>query len=374
MTGPHPAAGIHAETVGSLLHAETLIRARRDFDEGKIDADALRRVEDAEVLAAIALQERLGFKVITDGELRRNTYIDFVLSGITGVRLDWKVPEGPGRYRDASGDEAQTPRPVPTVFDRIRRSPQSSGPADFRYLAAHAKALGKATIAGPAVIHFFGGRAAISAEVYPRLDAFWSDLIAAYAEELRQLRAAGCTYVQFDETALIKLVDPAIREWLTARGDDPDALLHLYVDVLKTIVGAAPADMWLGLHLCRGNNRGTWQAAGGYDAIAQTVFGQLEVDVFNLEYDSPRAGSFEALRSLPAGRRAVLGLLSTKLRATEDAEAVIARIREAARIVPLEHLGVSPQCGFWGGMNLCSPQEAELKLRRVTEVAGRVWG
>jgi 5-methyltetrahydropteroyltriglutamate--homocysteine methyltransferase len=370
---PHPAASVHAETVGSLLHSEELIKARRDYDAKEISREILQKIEDGEVRKAVALQERLGFQVVTDGELRRNTYIDFILTGVTGVRLEWKILNQAAGYRDAKGDEAQTPRPVPTVFDRIRRSPGSAGPTDFRFLKSTTKVLGKATIAGPAVFHFFGGRDGVSRDVYPTLDEFWSDVIAAYKEELQELRAAGCTYVQFDETSLIKLVDPAIREWMVSRGDDPDRLVNMYVEILQKVIADAPKDMRLGLHLCRGNNRGTWQAEGGYDAIAEQIFRHLAVDVFNLEYDSPRAGGFEPLRKLPEDKMVVLGLLSTKLRSVEDAEQMIDRIRDAAKVVPLERLGVSPQCGFWGGMNLCTEAEEEAKLRRVVEIAQRVW-
>jgi 5-methyltetrahydropteroyltriglutamate--homocysteine methyltransferase len=371
---PHAQAPIvHAETIGSLRHPEELIKARQDYEANAITRNALQAIEDRAVRDAVALQERLGFKVVTDGELRRNTYIDFVLEGITGVRLEWQVLDQSGGYRDAKGEAAKTPRPVPTVFDRIKRSPNSAGAKDFQFLKSIATTSGKATIAGPAVIHFFAGRAAISKEVYPRLDEFWADLIAAYDGELRHLHAAGCTYIQFDETSLIKLVDPEIRAWITGRGDDPDQLLRTYVDVMQAIAAGAPKAMRIGLHLCRGNNRGTWQAQGGYDAIAEQIFQQISADVFLLEYDSPRAGSFEPLRKLPDDKMVILGLLSTKERLVEDADQVIARIREAENFVPLERLGVSPQCGFWGGMNLCTAAEQEAKLRRVIEIAQRVW-
>jgi 5-methyltetrahydropteroyltriglutamate--homocysteine methyltransferase len=363
----------HAETVGSLLHSDALIAARRDFEAKTIKVEALRKIEDEEVRKAVALQERVGFEVVTDGELRRNTYIDFITDGLSGVRLEWKVLQQAGSYRDGKGAEAPTPRPVPTVFDRVKHMPTSPGPKDFQFLKSVTKRTGKATIVGPAVLHFFGGRDAISRDIYPNLDDFWSDAIAAYHLELRALAAAGCSYVQFDETSLIKLVDPAIRASITARGDDPDRLLQLYVDVLEAVVAGAPKGMRLALHLCRGNNRGTWQAEGGYEGVAEQIFKRLSVDMFSLEFDSPRAGSFEPLRKLPDGKVAVLGLLSTKMRAVEDTDQIVGRIKDASKFLPLERLGVSPQCGFWGGMNLCTPEEAEAKLRRVVEIAKRVW-
>jgi 5-methyltetrahydropteroyltriglutamate--homocysteine methyltransferase len=364
---------VHAETVGSFLHSDALISARRMHDAGEISAEALRAVEDEAIRQVIQLQERVGLRVITDGELRRNTYIDFILTGITGVRLEWKVLDQAG-YRDTKGNAADTPQPVPTVYGRIQHSPTSSGPADFKFVQDTTQYTAKSTIAGPAVIHFFGGRDAISRDIYPRMEDFWSDAITAYQQELRELRAAGCRYIQFDETSLIKLVDPAIRNWMNARGDDPDRLLQQYVDVLKAIMDGAPSDMQIALHLCRGNNRGTWQAEGGYSAISRQIFRELPIDVFLLEFDSPRAGSFEPLKELPDDRCVVLGLLSTKQRAVEDVDQIVARINEAAKYVPIERLGVSPQCGFWGGINLCTLAQGEAKLRRVVEIAERVWG
>ena len=363
----------HAETVGSLLHPDELIAAQERFDRAEITAEALREVEDRAIVAAIDMQQRVGLPVATDGELRRRTYIDFVLTGLTGLRMEWRVPEK-SLYRDAAGEEAATPRPEIVVFDRIRHAGSTSAADAFGFLAAHSGVTAKATIPGPPLVHFFSGRDGINREIYPRLDDFWSDLADAYVTELDMLRAAGCQYVQFDETSLIKLVDPSIRQWISERGDDPDVLIETYVDVLAAIVGRAPKDMRVGIHLCRGNNRGTWQADGGYDLIARLMFTRLPVDVYVLEYDTPRAGSFEPLRHVPDDKHVVLGLLSTKLREAEDAGAIAQRIREAGNIVPLDRLGVSPQCGFWGGINLCTPAEMENKLRRVVEIADEIWG
>ena len=362
----------HAETVGSLLRPEALLAARRDHAAGSLTAEALAAIEDQAVRDAIALQERVGLDIITDGELRRNTYIDFVVTGLTGVQLTWQTHTGVS-YRDSSGAAASTPRATIAVTGRIAHAPASTGPRDFRFLAATTQRQAKATIVGPAIIHFNAGRAGIDADTYPNLDDFWSDLITAYGTELANLRAAGCTYVQFDETSLIKLVDLEVRRHLLSRGDDPDRLIGQYLAVLRAIFLAAPKDMRLSLHLCRGNNRGTWQAQGGYDGIAAQMFATLPAQVYSLEYDTPRAGGFEPLRQLPANAMVILGLLSTKIAEAEDADRIEARIRDASQHVPLERLGVSPQCGFWGGMNLCTPAQAEAKLHRVVEVARRVW-
>jgi 5-methyltetrahydropteroyltriglutamate--homocysteine methyltransferase len=363
----------HAETVGSLPHSDELIRARQDFENKKIEREQLRKVEDEEVHKAVALQERLGFEAVTDGELRRKTYIDFITEGITGTRMEWTTQVGMGGYKDLQGANTATPRPITKVVEKIRHSPDSPGPRDFASLRSITKNVAKATIVGPAIIHFFGGRDSISNDIYPNLDDFWSDLIAAYHAEMKQLADAGCTYLQIDETSIIKLVDPAIRDSLRARGEDPEAVQKSYFDALIAVVDGAPDGMRLALHVCRGNNRGKWQAQGGYDVIAEKLFNQVNVDVFSLEFDSPRAGSFEPLKELPEGKVAILGLLSTKVRTVEDADQIIGRIQEASKFAPLEYLGVSPQCGFWGNINLCTPEETEAKLRRVVEIAKRVW-
>jgi methionine synthase II (cobalamin-independent) len=363
----------HAEMVGSLPHPEDLMVARNRYDQGEISADELRQVEDRAIDDAIALQQRVGLPILTDGELRRETYIDFVRKGVTGVRTEWKVGKRAGSYRGAQGEEVGTPRPEMVVFDRIRHQMSGSNLEAFRYLATKADRPTKVTICGPAIVHFNAGRNNISRDIYPELDDFWSDFVEAFSMELGLLREAGCRYVQFDETSIIKMVDPNIRQLMSDRGDDADQLVVTYLDVLAAIVAKAPKDMRFCLHLCRGNNRGTWQAEGGYDRIAAEMFKRLPVDVYSLEYDSPRAGGFEPLRQLPEDRRVVLGLLSTKIRQVEDVDAMIARVREAGRIVPLERLGVSPQCGFWGGINLCTLEETEAKLRRVVEIAERVW-
>ena len=363
----------HAETVGSLPHSNELINARQDFDNKAIKREQLRKVEDEEVRKAVALQERLGFEAVTDGELRRKTYMDFITEGITGLRMEWTTQVAMGGYKDLQGTNTATPRPIPKVVERIKHSPKSPGPRDFTSLKAITKNVAKATIVGPAIIHFFGGRDIISKDVYPDLDEFWSDLVAAYHAEMRQLADAGCNYLQIDETSIIKLVDPVIRDAIKARGEDPDAVQQAYFEALIAVVDGAPKGMRLALHMCRGNNHGKWQAQGGYDAIAEKLFSQVNVDVFSLEFDSPRAGNFEPLKKLPEGKVAILGLLSTKVRAVEDADQIIGRIHEASKFVPLEYLGVSPQCGFWGGINLCTPEETEAKLRRVVEIAKRVW-
>ena len=240
------------------------------------------------------LQEDLGFAVVTDGEFRRGTYTaNFTTSGLTGISAE-QIGEGEWTYTDAAGHRERGR--LPAVHGRIHRR-GSQNAADFGFLKSVATVTPKITLPGPCYIHFRAGRARISRDVYPDLADFWSDLIAAYADELKALADAGCRYLQLDETSIAKLGDPKIRDALAARGDDWDRLLDTYIDVINAIVMKAPRELRIGMHLCRGNRMGHWQAAGGYDLVAERLFRRVGIDVFFLEYDSERAGSFEPLKS-----------------------------------------------------------------------------
>jgi 5-methyltetrahydropteroyltriglutamate--homocysteine methyltransferase len=363
-----------AEHIGSFLRPPALLRARAEHDAGRLSDDELRAAENAAILDFIALQEDLGFEVATDGEFRRGTYTaNFTTSGLTGVSAE-QVGEGAWAYTNASGHQERAR--LLTVSDRIRRA-ESGNPADFSFLAANTKVTPKITLPGPCYIHFRAGRARISREVYPDLADFWSDLIAAYRVELARLAEAGCRYVQLDETSLAKLGDPKIRAALAARGDDWDTLLDQYIAVINAVVSPPPAGMRVGMHLCRGNRMGHWQAEGGYDVIAERVFRNTKIDFFFLEYDSERAGSFAPLRLMPDHKVVVLGLISTKTAALEAEDGLVLRIRDCARTVGLDRLAVSPQCGFSSSdraNTIMSTDQAVAKLKRVRDVAQKVWG
>jgi 5-methyltetrahydropteroyltriglutamate--homocysteine methyltransferase len=339
-----------------------------------LSASELRKAEDAAIRDFVTLQEKLGYRSVTDGEFRRSTYTsNFTTDGLSGVTADY-VADDVWAYTDASGHRERAR--IPRVNGTIRWS-NSTNAEDFAALAAMTTATPKITLPGPCYIHFRAGRAHISRDAYPDLDGFWSDLIAAYEIELRKLGEAGCRHVQLDETSIAKLGDPKIRDALAARGDDWQALLETYVDVINGIVARAPAGMRIGLHLCRGNRMGHWQAAGGYDIVADKLFRACTIDFFYLEYDSERAGTFAPLKTLPDHKVAVLGLVSTKVADLEPADAIEARIRECARHVDLDRLALSPQCGFASsekGNTIMGYDRAVEKLKRVAEVAGRVWG
>jgi 5-methyltetrahydropteroyltriglutamate--homocysteine methyltransferase len=363
-----------AEHVGSFLRPPALLAARAEHAAGRLSAAALREAEDEAIRDFVALQERLGFAAVTDGELRRSTYTEnLTTAGITGVSAEHSG-ELAWSYTNASGHKERGR--VPKVHDRIRWSRSRNVP-EFAFLASITTRMPKLTLPGPCYIHFRAGRANISRDVYPDLTDFWSDLIEAYATELRDLAAAGCRYVQLDETSIAKLGDPKMRDAVTARGDPWDRLLDTYIDVINAVVRRAPQELHIGMHLCRGNRVGHWQAEGGYDAVAAKLFRDLAIDFFFLEYDSDRAGSFAPLRQVPAHECVILGLISTKTAALEPVDGLMARIADCCRYIDRERLGVSPQCGFSssdGGNTIMSHDQAVAKLARTVEVAHRVWG
>jgi 5-methyltetrahydropteroyltriglutamate--homocysteine methyltransferase len=362
-----------AEHIGSFLRPAALLKARADHAAKKISAQALRDAENAAIRDFVALQERLGFKAVTDGEFRRSTYTaNFTTDGLTGVTASM-VGDSAWSYTNAQGHREAAR--IPKVDGKIRWH-NSPNAADFAELAKMTRAMPKITLPGPCYIHFRAGRERISREVYPDLADFWSDLIEAYIVELQKLADAGCRYVQLDETSIAKLGDDKIRDALALRGDHWKALLGTYVDVINTIVARAPKDMRIGLHLCRGNRMGHWQAEGGYDLVAEKLFRDCAVEFYFLEYDSERAGSFEPLRALPPHKSVVLGIISTKVAELESEAFITSRIKDCARIVDLERLALSPQCGFSSsdkGNTIMSYDQAVAKLTRVIEVARKMW-
>jgi 5-methyltetrahydropteroyltriglutamate--homocysteine methyltransferase len=363
-----------AEHIGSFLRPQALLEARAACEAGALSREDLRRAEDAAIRDFVRLQQELGFAVVTDGEFRRGTYTaNFTTAGLTGVSAD-QIGEGEWSYRDSAGH--REPGRLPAVHGRIRRH-ESPNAADFAFLKSVASVTPKITLPGPCYIHFRAGRARISRDVYPDLAEFWSDLIAAYALELAALADAGCGYLQLDETSIAKLGDPAIRDALAARGDDWDRLLDTYIDVINAVVAKAPGALRIGMHLCRGNRMGHWQAAGGYDLVAERLFRRANIDFFFLEYDSERAGSFAPLALVPAHKRIVLGLVSTKTAELEQQEVLCTRIRDCSRYIELERLAISPQCGFSSSdkaNRIMSREQGREKLKRVVEVARRMWG
>jgi 5-methyltetrahydropteroyltriglutamate--homocysteine methyltransferase len=353
-----------AEHIGSLLRPAALLEVRRRFARGEIDQAALTAAEDRAIGEAVHLQERVGLRLVTDGEFRRASYHSYFYGQLGDI--SFQAPDGEAGSRGA--------QPTGVIKSRIAwKGPIHGG--DFAYLKSRTTALPKITIPGPCALHFRGGDAAVTKHAYRDVDEFWDDIVAAFRSELCSLAAAGCSYVQIDETAFAKFGDADVQATLRARGDDPDALIDKYINISNLVLADLP-DIRIGMHLCRGNRGGQWHAEGSYEAIAEKLFNRLAVPFFFLEYDSPRAGAFAPLRFVPQDKMTVLGLVSTKMNFLEDKSALKRRLDEASRYVPLERLAVSPQCGFASTEvgNPISPEMQEAKLRLVVELAQETWG
>ena len=358
-----------ADHVGSLLRPPRLREARAARAGGRIDAAALRAIEDECVAAAIRQQEAIGLRAATDGEYRRAYWhFDFV-AGLEGVEL--YEPEQKVQFKGATLPHALR------VNGRIgwRRPVMIE---DFRFVASHVTtAVAKQTIPSPSVVHFRGGRRAIDEAVYPELGEFFADLGIAYRDAVGAFAAAGCRYLQLDEVNIAYLCDPEQIAGLRARGEHVEGLLDIYAGMINRAIADRPADMVVSMHLCRGNFRSTWAAAGGYEPVAETLFNRIGVDAYFLEYDTERAGGFEPLRFVPRGEKlVVLGLVTSKTGAMESKDELKRRIDEAARYLPLEQLALSPQCGFASTEegNLLTEAQQWAKLRLCVEVAQEVWG
>jgi 5-methyltetrahydropteroyltriglutamate--homocysteine methyltransferase len=360
-----------ADHVGSFLRPPALLEAREHFATGEITREALRAVEDEAIAEVIRFQEDLGLNSITDGELRRTYFhVDF-LEQLQGVEARGGIQVS---FRSSVGTVDFSP-PVMQVTGRVRhvRPIQAQ---DFAFLRAHTSRTPKVSIPSPTMLHFRGGRAAISQDAYPDLEAFFADVAAAYRAELDSLAEAGCRYVQLDDTNLAYLCDEKMRAGARARGDDPDELPRRYAGLINAAIAGRRSDMTVCVHLCRGNFKSAWAAEGGYEPVAQVLFEELEVDGYFLEYDDARSGDFAPLRFLPRNKLVVLGLVTTKLDQLESRDSIRRRIDEAARYAPLEQLCLSPQCGFSSTVhgNQIAQQAQAAKLRLVVETAREVWG
>ncbi len=361
-----------ADHVGSLLRTPAVLKARDDHKAGRIDAAALRRAEDDGIRQAVKLQEDLGLQGITDGEYRRGSWhMDFLyqVGGATKVQDNLKV-----QFRNEQGIVEFTPAAL-RVTAKLKLDKCIFGD-DFAFLKSVTKRTPKLTIPSPSMMHYRGGRAAIDETVYPDLDRFWDDLGHVYAEEIAGLHKLGCTYLQLDDTSLAYLNDPAQREYVAKLGGDAAAQHLTYIKLINAALAQKPAGMTVCTHMCRGNFRSSWVASGGYDHVAEALFGELKVDGFFLEYDDARSGGFEPLRFVPKNKIVVLGLVTTKKGALEKKDELKRRIDQAAKFVPLEQICLSPQCGFSSTVdgNALTIDEEIAKLRLVVDTAREVWG
>ncbi|MGC2517601.1 MAG: 5-methyltetrahydropteroyltriglutamate--homocysteine S-methyltransferase [Burkholderiales bacterium] len=375
-SGPTPP--FRADHVGSLLRPPELLAARERLQQGEIGADDLRAIEDQCIRGAVAMQEQSGLRSITDGEFRRAVYhVDFLsrLGGIEHKRVAWAGGDGM-KFKDRGAQPiAQQPPSMMVVTGKVRRT-QPILVDHFAFLKSVTKQTPKMCVPTPGHLHLRAGRASIPESVYPDLDEFWRDISAAIREELLDLHAAGCRYVQLDETCFATLTDAGVRDEIRRRGEDPDALPAVYANMINMIVAERPADLCVVMHTCRGNFRSSWMASGGYDAVAEAVFETVNVDGLFLEYDDERSGGFGPLRHVPRERKVVLGLVSSKTGRLESKDELKRRIDAASKHFPIENLGLSPQCGFASTLhgNQLSQDDQRRKLDLVVEVADSVWG
>ena len=369
--GARSAPPFRADHVGSFLRPKFLLDAREQFRTGAIDAKKLRAVEDEAIRGIVKFQEDLGLRGITDGEFRRTYFhIDF-LTQLEGVETKGGIHV---KFHSAKGEVDFEP-PVMQVTGKVRHT-KAIQRADFEFLHSVTTRTPKVTIPSPTMLHFRGGRGAISKDAYPDLEAFYSDVAAGYADELKSLGAAGCTYVQLDDTNLAYLCDEKMREGARARGDDPNELPRRYAKLINAAIADRPAGMTLCVHLCRGNFKSAWAAEGGYEPVAEVLFNELAVDGYFLEYDDARSGDFAPLRHVPKGKTVVLGLVSTKVGELESKDSLKRRIDAAAKFAPLEQMCLSPQCGFSSTVhgNEIAVESQASKLRLISETAHEVWG
>ena len=360
-----------ADHVGSFLRPVELLDARERARTGEINRRRLREIEDTAIRDVVRMQEDLGLQGVTDGEFRRTYFhIDF-LEQLSGVETKGGISMS---FHSAAGNVDFAP-PVMRVTAPVRHvNPIQVD--DFKFLQSVTKRTPKVTIPSPTMLHFRGGREAISREAYPDLELFFADVAAAYRDEIRALGDAGCVYLQLDDTNLAYLCDEKMREGARQRGDDPNELPRRYARLINAAIANRPEGMTVCVHLCRGNFKSAWVAEGGYEPVAEVLFNDLQVDGYFLEYDDARSGDFSPLRFVPPGKTVVLGLVTTKLGELESKEDLKRKIDDAARLLPLDQLCLSPQCGFSSTVhgNQIAREAQAAKLRLVVETAQEVWG
>ena len=359
------------EHVGSFLRPERLLDAVRAEKAGKLSHENVKKVQDDCIRDIVAFQESIGLPTVTDGEFRRRSWSAGFIDAVEGFGLR----DGTLTFRDQS-------RIVGVAASPYAKAPlkrkQRIVADDFRFLKSVVKrGVPKVTIAAPDVMHYFLGPQAFDTAVYGDREAFFEALVSIYRQEIAELAKDGCTYLQLDDTALPCNCDPHAREDVVARGENPDELTERYARLFNEAIAGKPAGMTVATHLCRGNLKGAWMAEGGYEPIADALFNRMNASIYCLEYDTERAGDFSPLRFVPKGKRVVLGLVSTKTPRLESKELLKRRVDEAARQVPLEQLGIGPQCGFssgGGGGQPITQDDTRRKLDLIMEVSQEIWG
>ena len=360
-----------AEHVGSFLRPQRLLEAARARKAGTLDEPGFAKVQDDCVTEIVKFQQDLGLRSISDGEFRRRGWSAGFIDSVAG----WGLRDGTLGFRNESQVIGVASSPYAKA--KLRRKHRIVAD-DYKFLkSAVTKGVPKVTVAAPQVMHFFLGPQSYEAGVYRDREEFFADLVAIYRDEIADLAKEGCTYLQLDDTAMPCNCDPAVRDDVKKRGEDPDELGRAYAKLVNAAIAGRPKSMTVGMHLCRGNLKGAWMAEGGYEPVAETLFNAFDVDAYFLEYDTARAGDFSPLRHVPKTKTVVLGLVSTKTPALESKDELLRRIEAAAKFMPLENLALSPQCGFssgGGGGQVVTADDTRRKLALIVAVAREVWG
>ena len=361
-----------ADQVGSLLKPKALVDAWKARQNDAIAEDDFKRIQHDAIRGVVKMQEELGYQAVTDGEYSRSGWQRDFLVSFANVKI---VPSTVKMKFHTEEGETEMAPPGLFVAGKLSR-PKPIFVEAFKFLKSVAKAVPKLTIPSPSLMHFRGGRKAVDEKAYPDIEEFYRDLSRVYQEEIGELGQNGLTYLQIDETNFAYLCDPKLREQVRAIGEDPEKLPHTYAKLINAAIAKKPESMTVCMHLCRGNAASAWVAEGGYEPVAETLFNEINITGYFLEYDSARAGGFEPLRFLPKGKVVVLGLVTTKKGALEKKDDLKRRIDEASKFVPLEQLALSPQCGFSSTLegNKITVEDEIAKLRLIAEVSREVWG
>ena len=357
-----------ADHVGSLLRPPVLRQAFRHYAADEIDAAEFSKLQDQCIRDVVALQESVGSQVVTDGEFRRGSYWGRFVERTEG----FSIKPASFKFRNDAGHEVEFTAPF--AKSKIRRL-QALALDEFDFLRTVTKVTGKITLPAPSTMHFYRCNDFADRAVYPDDDDFFYDLAKVFQQEIAELAKAGCRYVQLDEVAVALLCDPTIRDDVKRSGSDPDALVDLYIASINQALAKCPTDVTVGVHMCRGNFKGHYLGAGGYESVAERFFANANVNHFLLEYDTSRAGDFAPLRFVPKTKGVVLGLVSTKTPVLESLGGLKRRVEEAGRYIDLDRLAISPQCGFASTVagNPVTEADERAKLALVVEAARTIW-
>ena len=373
MADARPTPPFRADIVGSFLRPASVKTARKArLEDHTLSAEALREAEDQAIIDVIKMQESVGLKAVTDGEFRRAWWhFDFMgmLDGLDIIQREGGGIQFHGVHTKADVPVINGPLDFPADHPMLEH---------FKFVQAHTKVTPKISIPGPSAIHFRIADDDIQVAEYKHdAEAYFDAITRTYKKAVEAFYAAGCRYLQMDDIFFAYLCDPKIRADRKARGEDPDWLIGRYAKMMHDAIADRPADMLIGMHMCRGNFKSTWVAEGAYDPAADAIFNQTDVDIYFMEYDSDRAGGFEPLRLLPKGKKRVLpGFITTKTAELEDLGELQRKFEQASKYADIDQLGIAPQCGFASTEegNALTEDDQKRKLELVVRTAETIWG